>query len=153
MRKGRRKPLDACLLNQKLLLFFQSNFPVVFPCEPTFWYCRRADGKGSDLLWAVVDRKESNSRFLPKSTLHVGSPALLCPGLLFPLFREEQKTSKLGGAAGVHSKLAKRISGMSRVGRGGATHCTAIWGHGSCWQISNPNNNYTEPPRDRRIES
>ena len=84
MRKGRRKPLDACLLNQKLLLFFQSNFPVVFPSEPTFWYCRRADGKGSDLLWAVVDRKESNSRFLPKSTLHVGSLALLCPGLLFP---------------------------------------------------------------------
>ena len=66
--------------------FFQSNSPVVFPCEPTFWYCRRADGKGSDLLWAVVDRKESNSRFLPKSTLHVGSLALLCPGLLFPFF-------------------------------------------------------------------
>lgn len=69
------------------------------------------------------------------------------------VFREQQKISESGRDTGVHSKLAKRTSGMSGVGRGGATHCTAIWGHGSCWQISNPNNNYTETSRDRRIES
>lgn len=60
------------------------------------------------------------------------------------VFREQEKTSESGRATGVHSKLAKRTSGMSRVGRGRATHHTAVGGHGSCWQISNPNSNYTE---------
>lgn len=60
------------------------------------------------------------------------------------VFREQEKTSESGRATSVHSKLAKWTSGMSRLGRGGATHCTAAWGHGSCWQILNPNSNYTE---------